>query len=152
MALRILGSFFAGALSQRLYRVVRGYSLSVCRTDQTGPTRLISKREAARLFGVSKQTIKRWVEAGKLPQPRRSFFSARWDYEELVPLVKFKSNKIRSASETSHRSEPTPETRRRLNMDFGFKSRTEAEERETNSRRPDLQNKQSISPASEHDA
>lgn len=139
MAPRIRGSFFSGALNQRLYRVFRGYSLSVSRTQQNCQTRLIDKREAARLFGVSKQTIDGWVKAGKLPQPRRSFFSARWDYEELVSLVKFKSNKTTTASDGSDHSEPTPETRRVLNTDSGFKNRTETQERARNSRRPDLQ-------------
>jgi predicted DNA-binding transcriptional regulator AlpA len=139
MALRILGSLFAGALNQRLYCVFRSYSLLVCRTHRTDQTRLIGKREAGRLFGVSKQTIDGWIKAGKLPQPRRSFFSVRWDYETLAPLVKFKPNKTRSAPEDSDHSELTAETRHALNTDFDFKNRTEAEERETNSQRPDLQ-------------
>jgi predicted DNA-binding transcriptional regulator AlpA len=139
MVLRILGSLFAGALNQRLYSVFRSYSLSVCRTHRTDQTRLIGKREAGRLFGVSKQTIDGWVKDGKLPQSRKSAFSARWHYEELVPLVKFKSNKARSVGECSDQSDVTPETRRALNADFAFKNRAESEERETDSRRPDLQ-------------
>lgn len=139
MALRILGSFFGGALNQRLYSVFRSYSLSVCRTQRTDQTRLIGKREAVRLFGVSKQTIDGWIKAGKLPQPRRSFFSVRLNYETLAPLVKFKPSRTRSAPEDSDHSEPTAETRRALNTDFAFKNRTDAEERETNSQRPDLQ-------------
>src|SRR5918994_3109105 len=125
MAVRILGSFFAKALNQRLYRVFRGYS-PLSRTHPIGQTKLIDKREAARLFGVSKQTINGWIKAGKLPQPRRSFFSARWEYEKLVPLVKFKPSRTRRAPEDSDHSELTAETRRTLNTDFDFKNRTEA--------------------------
>ena len=140
MILPILRSICVEALNRGIYRVVRGSWVSIFRPEQTDQTRLINKREVAILFGVSKQTIDGWVKDGKLPQPRRSAFSARWHYEELVALVKFKSNKARSVSESSEQSDLTPETTRRaVNTDFGFKSRTEAEESETNSRRPDLQ-------------
>jgi predicted DNA-binding transcriptional regulator AlpA len=102
-----------------------------------GQRKLLGRREAARLFGVSKQTIHGWIKAGKLPQPRRSFFSTRWEYEKLVLLVKFKPDKTRTASEDSDQSEPTANTGRALNTNFDFRNRTEAEERETNSP-PDL--------------
>lgn len=139
MILPILKSICVEALNRGVYRVVRGYWVSIFRPEQTGQTRLVNKREVAILFGVSKQTIDRWVNDGKLPQPRRSAFSAGWHYEELVPLVKFKSNKAKSVAESSDQSDFTPEIHGAHNTDFGFKNRTEAEERETNSQRPDLQ-------------
>lgn len=52
---------------------------------------LLNKRQVARLFGVSTQTVDRWVKAGKLPEPNKNLFSARWDYEEVAALVKFRS-------------------------------------------------------------
>jgi predicted DNA-binding transcriptional regulator AlpA len=139
MLLPILRSICVEALNRGIYKVVRGSWVSIFRPEQTDQTRLITKREVAILFGVSKQTIDGWVKDGKLPQPRKSAFSARWHYEELVPLVKFKSNKARSVGECSDQSDVTPETRRALNADFAFKNRAESEERETDSRRPDLQ-------------
>jgi predicted site-specific integrase-resolvase len=52
--------------------------------------RLISKDQVRQLFGVSKSTIDRWVRAGKLLRPRRRFGFLRWDYEQVVALLKFK--------------------------------------------------------------
>jgi predicted DNA-binding transcriptional regulator AlpA len=52
--------------------------------------RFISKDQVRQLFGVSKSTIDRWVRAGKLPRPRRRFGFLRWDYEQVVALLKFK--------------------------------------------------------------
>ena len=101
MILAILKSISVAALNRGIYRVVRGSWVSVFRPEQTDQTRLINKSEVAILFGVSKETIDRWVKDGKLPQPKRNVFSARWHYEELVPLVKFKSNKAKSVSESS---------------------------------------------------
>jgi excisionase family DNA binding protein len=54
------------------------------------PPKLINKREVARLFGVSKSTIDRWLLAGKLPKPTKRFGSRRWDYDELAALLKSK--------------------------------------------------------------
>jgi predicted DNA-binding transcriptional regulator AlpA len=52
--------------------------------------KLISKKEVRRLFGVSNSTIDRWLRDGKLPKPKRRFGLARWEYEELITLLKFK--------------------------------------------------------------
>jgi predicted DNA-binding transcriptional regulator AlpA len=54
------------------------------------PPKLINKREVARLFGVSKSTIDRWLLAGKLPKPIKRFGSQRWDYDKLAALLKSK--------------------------------------------------------------
>jgi predicted DNA-binding transcriptional regulator AlpA len=50
----------------------------------------INKRQVARLFGVSKATIELWLQDGKLPQPKGRFGRQKWDYEEIVLLVKRK--------------------------------------------------------------
>jgi predicted site-specific integrase-resolvase len=42
---------------------------------------------------VSKGTIGRWLRDGKLPQPKRRFGWARWNYEQLAALVK---NKVKT--------------------------------------------------------
>lgn len=52
--------------------------------------RLITKKQLRQLFGVSTSTIDRWVKAGKLPEPRRILGSPRWNYEEVVGLLKSK--------------------------------------------------------------
>ena len=127
------------ALNFSIYRVVRDYWTSIFKLKQSRQTRFITKTEVAILFGVSKQTIDRWVKDGKLPQPRRSAFSARWPYDELVPLVKFKSSKTKSVCESSDQSDVTPETGRAVNTDFGIKNRTDGEEGQTKLRRGDLQ-------------
>jgi predicted site-specific integrase-resolvase len=57
----------------------------------------MNKSEVARLFAVSKETIDRWVNDGKLPEPRRSLFSTRWQYEQLAGLVKFRSTPHKNA-------------------------------------------------------
>ena len=49
---------------------------------------LITKKQLRDLFGVSASTIDRWVKAGKLPEPRMILGSPRWNYEEVVGLLK----------------------------------------------------------------
>jgi excisionase family DNA binding protein len=50
---------------------------------------LINIKEVATLFGVTKNTIERWIEAGKLPKPQRSAFGKReWDYLKLQAVLK----------------------------------------------------------------
>jgi excisionase family DNA binding protein len=56
------------------------------------PPKFINKRQVAQLFGVSKSTIERWLQDGKLPKPKRRFGWARWHYEELAALLKSKTN------------------------------------------------------------
>jgi len=53
--------------------------------------KLLNKRQVAQLFGVSKSTLERWLQDGKLPKPKRRFGWARWHYEELEPLLKSKT-------------------------------------------------------------
>jgi excisionase family DNA binding protein len=55
------------------------------------PPKFINKRQVAQLFGVSKDTIERWLRDGKLPKPTRRFGWARWHYEELAALLKNKT-------------------------------------------------------------
>jgi excisionase family DNA binding protein len=55
------------------------------------PPKFINKRQVAQLFGVSKSTIERWLQDGKLPKPKRRFGWARWHYEELAALLKSKT-------------------------------------------------------------
>jgi excisionase family DNA binding protein len=51
--------------------------------------KLIDVYQVARLFGVSKNTIERWLAAGKLPKPTQQRFGCRlWDYERLESLLK----------------------------------------------------------------
>ena len=51
----------------------------------------INKDQVRQLFGgVSKGTIDRWVSDGKLPKPTIRFLRRRWNYEELVSLLKAK--------------------------------------------------------------
>ena len=52
--------------------------------------KFISKEQVRQLFGVTKGTIDRWIQAGKLPSPRRRFGFRRWDHEQVVALLKFK--------------------------------------------------------------
>jgi predicted DNA-binding transcriptional regulator AlpA len=53
--------------------------------------KLINKLEVAQLFGVRESTIDRWLLDGKLPKPRRRFGVRRWDYNELLSLLKRQS-------------------------------------------------------------
>jgi len=50
--------------------------------------RFINKSQVAQLFGVKKNIIDRWLLDGKLPKPRRRFGFRRWDYNELLVLLK----------------------------------------------------------------
>jgi excisionase family DNA binding protein len=52
--------------------------------------KFISKEQVRQLFGVTKSTIDRWIQAGKLPSPRRRFGFRMWDHEQVVALLKFK--------------------------------------------------------------
>ena len=52
--------------------------------------KFIGKRQVARLFGVSESTIDRWLQDGKLPKPEGRFGLQKWDYGELVTLLKRK--------------------------------------------------------------
>jgi predicted DNA-binding transcriptional regulator AlpA len=57
------------------------------------PENFINKKEVAQLFGgVSKGTIDRWVEAGKLPRPTRKFLVEQWSYEELMTWLRAKGS------------------------------------------------------------
>jgi predicted DNA-binding transcriptional regulator AlpA len=53
--------------------------------------RFINKSQVAQLFGVKKSIIDRWLLDGKLPKPRRRFGFRRWDYDELLVLLKRQS-------------------------------------------------------------
>jgi excisionase family DNA binding protein len=66
---------------------------SIVKNARPMPPKFINKRQVAQLFGVSKSTIERWLQDGKLPKPKRRFGWARWRYEELAALLK---NKIKS--------------------------------------------------------
>jgi predicted site-specific integrase-resolvase len=51
----------------------------------------INKDQVRQLFGgVSKGTIDRWVNDGKLPKPTTKFLRQRWNYEELMNFLKVK--------------------------------------------------------------
>ena len=50
--------------------------------------RFINKSQVAQLFGVKKSIIDRWMLDGKLPKPRRRFGFRRWDYDEVLVLLK----------------------------------------------------------------
>jgi predicted DNA-binding transcriptional regulator AlpA len=52
--------------------------------------KLINKKQVQQLFGVSKSTVERWLRDGKLPKPKRILGFARWDYEQLAAMLKFK--------------------------------------------------------------
>jgi len=52
--------------------------------------KLISKRQVARLFGVSMHTIDSWLHDGKLTEPERTFPRQKWDYKELVVRTRLK--------------------------------------------------------------
>jgi predicted site-specific integrase-resolvase len=54
-------------------------------------TTFINKEQVRQLFGgVSKSTIDRWVNAGKLPKPTTKFMRQRWNYDELLNVLKVK--------------------------------------------------------------
>jgi predicted DNA-binding transcriptional regulator AlpA len=59
-------------------------------TAQSPAKKLIGKREVAELFGVSKHTVERWLQDGKLPEPERTVLWTRWDYDELVSRTRLK--------------------------------------------------------------
>lgn len=52
--------------------------------------KFISKEQVRQLFGVTKSTIERWIQTGKMPSPRRRFGFRRWEYDEVEALLKFK--------------------------------------------------------------
>jgi excisionase family DNA binding protein len=54
--------------------------------------RFITKREVAKLFGVSERTVEHWLRDGKLPKAKRKLGLRRWNYYELIALRKFKQN------------------------------------------------------------
>jgi predicted site-specific integrase-resolvase len=54
---------------------------------------MINKKQVQQLFGVSKSTVDRWLRDGKLPKPKRRFGFARWDYEQLAALLKFRRSR-----------------------------------------------------------
>ena len=62
---------------------------------QNRDKKLISKRQVAKLFSVSMQTIDCWLHDGKLPEPKRTFPRQKWDYEELVARTRLKSRLYR---------------------------------------------------------
>ena len=93
MILSMLRSICVEALNRSIYGVVRDYWRPISRQKQSDQPRLMNKSEVAIMFGVSKQTIDRWVNDGKLPEPRRSLFSTQWQYEQLAGLVKFRSTR-----------------------------------------------------------
>ena len=57
---------------------------------KTRDQKLISKQEVAQLFGVSMLTIDCWLHDGKLPEPKKTFPSRKWDYKELVTRTRLK--------------------------------------------------------------
>jgi predicted site-specific integrase-resolvase len=51
----------------------------------------INKGQVRQQFGgVSNGTIDRWVDEGKLPKPTFKFWRRRWNYEELLNVLKVK--------------------------------------------------------------
>jgi predicted DNA-binding transcriptional regulator AlpA len=52
--------------------------------------KLINKRQVAEIFAVSPSTIERWLEAGKLPRPKKFFGLRRWDSDQVTAKLKFK--------------------------------------------------------------
>jgi predicted site-specific integrase-resolvase len=51
----------------------------------------INKHQVRQLFGgISRGTIDRWVNDGKLPKPTTKFLRQRWSYDELMHLLKVK--------------------------------------------------------------
>ena len=54
-------------------------------------SKFMTKREVAQFFGVSKRTIDRWLQDGKLPSARKRFGLKRWEYERIAALRKRKS-------------------------------------------------------------
>jgi excisionase family DNA binding protein len=75
-----------GALLLGLVLIVCGNRIYTARVKK-----LISKRQVAELFGVSQNTIERWMEDGKLPKPKTRLGSPKWDYDDLAGRLKFKS-------------------------------------------------------------
>ena len=66
--------------------------LSIWQVGSMEPT-FITKKKVRQLFGgISKSTVARWVEAGKLPKPIRRFGLHRWKYEELINLLRVKTS------------------------------------------------------------
>jgi excisionase family DNA binding protein len=57
--------------------------------------KFITKREVAKLFGVSEHTVEYWLRDGKLPKPKRKLGFRRWNYYEVTALRKFKKNRSR---------------------------------------------------------
>jgi excisionase family DNA binding protein len=54
-------------------------------------SKLMTKREVAQFFGVSKRTVDRWLLDGKLPKATKRFGLKRWEYERIAALRKSKS-------------------------------------------------------------
>ena len=52
--------------------------------------KFINKEEVRQLFGVTKSTVERWIQTGKLPSPKRRFGFLRWDHDQVLALLKFK--------------------------------------------------------------
>ncbi len=64
--------------------------------------KLLNKRQVAQLFGVSKSTIERWLQDGKLPRPKRRFGWARWHYEDLEALTQEQDEKLTRRCNLKH--------------------------------------------------
>jgi excisionase family DNA binding protein len=56
-------------------------------------SKLMTKREVAQFFGVSKSTIDGWLRDGKLPKATTRFGLKRWDYERIATLRKSKPSR-----------------------------------------------------------
>src|SRR5215813_5289521 len=81
----------AGWIRKPLVSTVLSYRFSSYVSAKTRrDKKLISKRQVARLFGVSMRTIDCWLHDGKLPEPKRTFPRQKWDYRELVVRTRLK--------------------------------------------------------------
>ena len=52
------------------------------------PSVLWSIKEIAAHYGVTTTTVHRWIKAGLLPEPVKSFGSRRWDCDVLISALR----------------------------------------------------------------
>jgi excisionase family DNA binding protein len=69
-----------------LFSILAGIQIN----RKSNKKKFITKRQVAKLFGVSKNTIDRWLMDGKLPNPETRFGLRKWNYQALVALIKTK--------------------------------------------------------------
>ena len=75
------------AIAAVLATLALGRTVTLLRTN-VNRSRLINKREIARLFGVSVETVDLWLASGKLPKAKKRLWRRKWEHDKIAALRK----------------------------------------------------------------